>query len=595
MMKLTRYSDSFRALSDELVIQVLHFCQYEEILRFSATCRRYNNIIANSIGLQFHIELEVSGLEIINGLRKNATYSLLLDELIHYRDAWLNLQFEEPIEQRSNREMLLWELREGNYAVAFSSVPGTLLAPDSLQMSHIDFPGASNTITFHRDFHEFTFDLGQELVVLLRTDPTDNARLEIQLCSTITRLAHPLAQNPTFIVQLDFSIPSLDQEPQAFTLEIMDNILVARISNLMDPKYEILAWDWKSGKLLRRIASSSGIADFTFLDKDHLALFSVEKYETYLRLITFSLYSLYSHTCDEISNGSYFDVPKYANAHPILTFEFPELDNLYIVEPIGFSVRSDPTPGRAMYTRSAGFAHPTALTFSTTISLAHIRMFDFPDDQDLFQLRVFIDAKLLLHYLLEFRGEMDTITVPWTKWGIQTTRWFLCDQEIFYWLYWTSGSRYISVTERPGSTLHDLSILDFHRPTVRRHDSSLLDYSLASYQTTEYEEESSKIVLEGKGLIFSDCLSLDPSPLPGSTPASLTLLAKIVDSSTPTIIKKGFSVPVESRLPYRVVTKPKFVPKCQDWLIDGNHIVGTNPLHSSSGASEQIFVYKLQT
>ncbi|CAE6430315.1 unnamed protein product [Rhizoctonia solani] len=409
MVKLALYTYSFCALSDELIIQILHFCQYEEILRFSATSKRYYNVITNSVSLQLHIELEVNGLEIINGSRKSAAYSLLLDELLHYRDAWLNLQLGEPTVKISHREMMLWELREGNYAIAFSSVPGASLAPDSLQMSHIDFPGASNPISFRSDFHEFTFDSGQELVALLRTDPTDNTRFEIKLCSVITGLAHPLAQNPTFIVQLDFSVPSLDQEPQAFTLEIMDNILVARVSNVMDPKYEVLAWDWKSGKLLNRIASSSGITDFTFLDKDHLALFSVHKYRNYLRLITFSLYSLSSHICDELSSGPHFHVSKYAHASPIVTFEFPELDDLYAIEPTRFSVRSDPAPGRAMYTRSAGFAHPTALTFITTISVAHVRVFEFPDDQDFFQLRIFINAKFLLRYLLEPASEMDTI------------------------------------------------------------------------------------------------------------------------------------------------------------------------------------------
>ncbi|CAE6357416.1 unnamed protein product [Rhizoctonia solani] len=46
-----------------------------------------------------------------------------------------------------------------------------------------------------------------------------------------------------------------------------------------------------------------------------------------------------------------------------------------------------------------------------------------------------------------------------------------------------------------------------------------------------------------------------------------------LDRSMPTVIEFGFDSSVESRLPYHFITRPQFVPKYQDWLIDGTHII----------------------
>ncbi|KAG8761103.1 hypothetical protein FRC11_014385 [Ceratobasidium sp. 423] len=272
-------SGCFCGLSDELVIKVLHFCSYEEILRFAATRKRYHNIVANSVSLRLHIELEVNGLEIIKGTRKgNATYSVLLDELVRYRDAWLNLTLEGPTERTlmERDKSLLWELREGSYTVAFSSTPDTLLDPDTLWVSPFDHPGDPNPVAFRDHFHAFTSDLEQDLVALLKVDPdqsvhfffptpprtnrlnTSDTHLQIRLCSATTGLAHPLAQNSKFIVQVDVQVPDPGAEPEAIGIEIMDNIFAARVSDLTSEEYEILAWDWKSGALLLRIGSKTG-------------------------------------------------------------------------------------------------------------------------------------------------------------------------------------------------------------------------------------------------------------------------------------------------------------------------------------------------
>ncbi|CAE6426413.1 unnamed protein product [Rhizoctonia solani] len=583
MVESEQPSSYFDGLSNELIVQILHFCQYDGILRFAATNKRHYNILSDSVGLKLHIELDASSLDVIKGSRtRNGTYSCLLDELVRYRDAWLNLDLEEPIERNSNRVMSLWELREGNYVVAFSSIASAQWGPDSIQVTPIGSLEAPQPITFPSIFSEFTLDFEQGLAALVKTDPVKDAStscLEIRLCSTITGLSHPLARSPVFIVQVDFQIPGPGH--QTFTLEVIDNILVIRIADIMRDIYEIIAWDWKSGALLCRVGSSSGIADFSLLDNRYLVLFSAETDGKPPRSITISLYSMLELEHGEIPNGPYFCASKYACARPILTFEFPKLDDSYIVSS-RVIMRSDPIPGRVIYTKSASFAHQTALTFSVILSLLHVSN----PDEDPVHLRIFISAKSLSSYLPGLVNERDTVVIPWSVWGPQASRWFICDKQTSYWVYWTSGSRFIYVDEDPRSTLHSLSVFDFHSPTVRRH--ALRDTSPAEVNRSSisYIGEMREIVLQGMGLIA-------PHPVNSLLDTDLPpLIASTIDSDMPTVITTGFSSPVESRLPYRVVTRFHFVPSCEDWSIDGDHIIGMTPVRPNV---DRLCVYKLRT
>jgi hypothetical protein len=75
-------------------------------------------------------------------------------------------------------------------------------------------------------------------------------------------------------------------------------------------------------------------------------------------------------------------------------------------------------------------------------------------------------------------------------------------------------------------------------------------------------------VLKGGGLLIPHPQISDPDI---NHPP---LLIDTVGSDMPTVIETGFSVQVESRLPYRVATRPSSVLWREDWSIDGNHIIG---------------------
>ncbi|KAH7318845.1 hypothetical protein B0J17DRAFT_633919 [Rhizoctonia solani] len=145
------------------------------------------------------------------------------------------------------------------------------------------------------------------------------------------------------------------------------------------------------------------------------------------------------------------------------------------------------------------------------------------------------------------------------EWGIEATIWFMWDnkyRDYVEWALWVYASR-----------LHDLSMLDFNY-SMGKHDLHDLGHSPELHQTSKNKEEMRRIVLEGGGLLVAYVRRAFSRI--GAPP----LLSNTIDESLPTVIKKGFSEPVESRLPYRVVTRPQFLPTCEDWFIDGKHIIG---------------------
>ncbi|CAE6525349.1 unnamed protein product, partial [Rhizoctonia solani] len=255
MLTLATSSSRFWNLSNEIIIQMLHHCKYNEILQFAAASKRHYNIVAGSTGLQLHIELEANGLDILGRSRTgNTNYSQILDGLLRYRGAWLFLQLEKPVERIIRVEPSIWGHREGNYVVAFSSQSDLFADPDWLQVIPLDSPNDPAPVTLHHTFREFTLDFEQDLVATVRDAPNENIqRLKISLCSICTGLPHPLAPKSTYFVLIDFSVPLPGNE--AFTLEILGDLLAIKITDISGERYEILVWDWKHGALLLRIGS----------------------------------------------------------------------------------------------------------------------------------------------------------------------------------------------------------------------------------------------------------------------------------------------------------------------------------------------------
>ncbi|CAE7204374.1 unnamed protein product, partial [Rhizoctonia solani] len=83
-----------KRLPNELLVRTLHYCNYKVVIRFSMTCKRFYEMVRQSISLQLHIELEVGGLEILGA--SSASYASMLAELRGYWDASIIIIPSEP-------------------------------------------------------------------------------------------------------------------------------------------------------------------------------------------------------------------------------------------------------------------------------------------------------------------------------------------------------------------------------------------------------------------------------------------------------------------------------------------------------------------
>ncbi|KAF8675180.1 Dna repair and recombination [Rhizoctonia solani] len=548
-------------ISNEVIVKILHCCRYKEVLRFAVTCKRHNNVVANSASLRLQIELEASNLEMISGShRGGAGYVKILEELQSYQ--------KEPTFQAIRGDILKWEHREAYCAASYSTNSYSSSNADSIQVGHLDSLDPPKSVTMPSDFEDFTVDPGQDLVALLRISSRARKLLEIKLCSIATGLAHPLALD-NLLIEVDFELPSA--RVSAFTLDIMGDRLAIKISHPAIHRYEIIVWNWKLGKLLLRTGSSIGVGDFVFLDNLNFVVLSIKPDQGYLRLITLLIYSLSSYPSDTTPSGAYARASQSDCAQPILELDFPRVEGhtqvLY-----DYLFESDPSPGRAIHIPSVGIVQRTVPTLGISMTLRPIGVRANP-----MFLRIFIDTRHLSHFLSDRPKTNNTVNVPWDKWGPEASRWFWCDDDVTHGMRWTSGSRFVSVRRNSESALDDLSVFDFDPQSTARHaEKSGVHSGIRSYM-----EMIRSIVLEGKGLSMARKIS----DFWGS---DLPLLMETIDDSMPTVIKESFEYPVESRLPYRFITRPRFVPKHMDWLIDGSHIIAIDD------KSEKMLVYKLQ-
>ncbi|CCO34639.1 hypothetical protein BN14_08743 [Rhizoctonia solani AG-1 IB] len=153
-------------LSDEIMIQILHFCNYQEILRFAMTCKRCYLLVMTTTSLQLHLELESNGLEIAPGSAEaNSNYALILEELRRYHNAWLDLNLDGPHEKTMSGQMVKWRLNQGHYTIVHLG-GAALFGPRSLNSVPLSNPNFGEDITYDQPFHEFYVDRAQDLVVL---------------------------------------------------------------------------------------------------------------------------------------------------------------------------------------------------------------------------------------------------------------------------------------------------------------------------------------------------------------------------------------------------------------------------------------------
>ncbi|CAE6430375.1 unnamed protein product [Rhizoctonia solani] len=564
-------------LSPELIANILHFCDCSTILRFAATCKVYRELVAQSTSLQLHIELEFNGLELLTGSSKrDTTYSEILKDIRHFRDACLKTYVSEPIVRPAPRA-LESKLQDGYLITAFSQ--SGEVYPDALQFIplHTETPDPP-PLLFDFTFSEFTADPEQGLVAMLFRDPGRDELCHIRLCSTTTGLAHPLAQHPRLTAEFGFALRPL---LSGLAIEIMEHQIVARISLIRSDIYEVLIWDWTSGILVHRISSREGICDVAFLDRRHLAVLSVTRSSSAPESLELLIYATSNDasTLEALPNRK-IRVEDYSISQPLLRLAFPQLresSDLKINES-SLLLKSGPTPSRKIYTNSAVFSCPYTLTLSMTFCFRNVVAgwhLSHP-------YRVFIDGRFLQEQAhIRLNDRTSTQVVPWCSWGTNATRWFTSPGELgrlTHWPFRITGSRYI----QPFLNSPYHCIFDFSSLTLGRFRES----PEQSYPTEPQVDDSEA----GDGFwnlqqLDSYLLELVAHSPPNPGPFVLTVGA----DNPSTINDSPFDEPITTRLPYRIVYKRKPEQDYDRWQIDRDCVVG---FASSGPLSETIAVYK---
>ncbi|CAE6373556.1 unnamed protein product [Rhizoctonia solani] len=572
----------FDTLPSELVVRILEYCGYVDLLRFSQTCRNHYMFIASSARLRLQIETGANGLQWpYCWLAAGGQSQELLEKLVRCRDDWLDLRLtvgESLPRTTSGQRFTLWELRRGVFASAFSVGEHRHLEADALKMITLDSPVTEWTLKFDMTFHELTIDPPQDLLVLAVTQTIGSHLhyLDISLRSLGTGLAHPSARLGIIPLRVPFSL-SPHHIYSTVSLSITNDILlVSLIANTTELCSNVLAIDWKAGVLLLHTSWRPGLCSATLLHNDCLLVFEavISNTDEMGEALTGKPDSLGLLVYDRMRTPEAYEHDTiHSRVHLLnvffrkesMRFEFPTLATNVWILASDFLVRAAPVSDHALR-HTPDFVPDYA---SRTLSLS-MRIISAESPASLL---IFVDsAKLLAH--LERAEAEGLASIPWATWGEYSTRWIYYLSEPNPWINWLQGTRYVLgrqvVDEQnDGEDIEYIAIADFHPPTVRRFASRLEDHYVLPLP--EHDIKRRECIGSGQWAFFGNYSERNLEPG--------LLAVDIVDTETPTVLR-GLSLdPIISRLSYRlVVAKPGLsVTGCSDWMIDDNRIIGIGP------------------
>ncbi|KAG8687329.1 hypothetical protein FRC11_007425, partial [Ceratobasidium sp. 423] len=551
-------------LPSELVVRILEYCGYVDLLRFSQTCRNYYSLVENSTRLRLQIELGANGLQVPNRWLAAGGHSQdLLETLVQCRNDWLDLRLAPGVSlprTTSGQRFTLWELRRGAFASAFSIGEHRPLEADALKIITLDPPVTEWTLKFETKFHELTIDPAQDLLVLAvtRTTSPQSHYLDIHLCSLRTGLAHPSAK----LGILSFAVPySLTPHHIYSTVSLSitnDVLLVSLIANSSELYSGVMAIDWKAGSFLVHTGWRPGLCSATLLHNDCLLVFEAITSNTdeMGEAITGKPDSLGLLVYDHIrapranisdshesrahsSNLFTRDEVHEEAREETLRFEFPTLAASVWILATDFLVRAAPVSDRALH-HTPDFAPDYA---NRTLSLS-LRIIC---GESAGSLLIFVDSGKLIGHLEQAKAEGLT-SIPWAAWGEYSTRWIYYLSEPNPWINWVQGTRYVLgrqvIDEQNDAEDNNyIAIADFHPATIRRFKSRNKDNYVLPLP--EQEIHRREIIGSGQWAFFGNYS--DKNLEAGA------LAVDIVDADTPTVLHGLGPDPIISRLPYRLV------------------------------------------
>ncbi|KAJ1304000.1 hypothetical protein OPQ81_008408 [Rhizoctonia solani] len=590
-------SGALDAVPQEIIVRILHNCEYVTIIRFSLTCKEAYEMVSSSVSLQLHMELDINALEIPNGSWKgHPNYSLALQELRDYQAAWFNLRFSPMVRQHIISPDIFvpfWRVRHGtcygNFRVSKFENGDSFEVDDSTQTAILGSSSIPPPVYYDIKFSYSRADPRQDLVVLIEDRHGGYGPLRFHLRSFTTGNPHPLAEHPILTISIDSDFlteNNLRDAPSSNDLRIMGNYLVGKVdwsasrSNIS----ETLLWDWKTGILLSRIYQDSQ-ASYTFLDKEHLLVYSTLRANDFQSTrFALLIYHIPNLTSDhKVPPYAQFQPSLYPKHRPTLIFELPELQPSWEIVEHDLVMGCDPVPGDVVYAKSAAFlcSHITTLGLCFRIaSNTHQQPHTFGSYQRvpaLIDYNVLVSARCLFAYMGGNHCEdATTRIIPWSQWGTTATRWFVEEGSTRHLI---EGYRYqlIRSVQTDSSGAQFVTVVDVN-PGITRRAYTYTPTSQDGHTSTNIAQMSA--VLEGKGLALerlfrpkNDSAEL-PVPDVGEE-LNHDVFAETIGSDMETVIRGGFKHPVVSCLPYRVVAKLQPLPLHNYWQIRGEYLVGT--------------------
>ncbi|CAE6436292.1 unnamed protein product [Rhizoctonia solani] len=484
--------------------------------------------------------------------------------------AWLGLRLSPMAQQRTGipNNAPNWGLRNGTYYGEFRM--SELDYEEDFLMDRIQIAvlGASSIpppTNFELKFNTCTLDPKQDLVVLVEDEQEGSGFAHFHFRSLTTGHPHPLAEHPVLTVRLDKAFlrnNNLLDQPMSTDREIMESYFLAKI-HWPESDYkisEILVWEWKTGALLSRIYHEHTSARFVFIDKSHLLIYSILPEDT--------------HHSARIA---------------LFVYRIPSI-----------TTNSGPVPGEVVYTKSAMLCCSHVITLGLEFRIySHPNLrscaYEPPEgNKKTVDFRVFVDTHSLFFHILPHSTE-DTTIIPWTDWGTDATRWFIEDRSMEHLMLDLYRSQYTRYTTIKSTETQLLSIVDFNSPVIKLHNSG----ASSRPKRASADKVEKNAILDGRGLTagrpFQTRISSAKLPIPtvGKTLNHQTF-TEMITSEIKTIVRVGFKDPVESCLPYRVVTKVQRMPRHVHWQIHGEYLVGISRRDWNAAERPPLSLYKLE-
>ncbi|KAF8699684.1 hypothetical protein RHS03_07099, partial [Rhizoctonia solani] len=545
-------------LPQELIVRILEFCDGDGIVHLSLR-------ELQSSGYQ----LSQSGLQ----LKEAGNIVALLNEFRKFRDGWLYLKLGKPLMLEStDPDMRLYELGQGYYAAALST---SFALPGVIKLTNLH-NGSSTKLSLGVQFSEFQIDMSQELLALVAIEAHVTGSSSIYLRSSDTGHSHPAALHPDWTVQLPFNV---ERRSSGIFVEIMDELLAVKYVSIERDVSNILIWNWKSGLLLNRIECLSMSCTFGFLGTDSLLLFQSIK-DAGVNVVVYT--NVRSPSVPSPDSRAVFDISQYPVAKPSFEFGFPEFSegaHAYLL------MRSEPVPTLGSTGPAKFMPRPSSRIVQLSMSVVQ----SVGPQRGLRQYHIFLSKTQILKCMKMYDdaptaklgpgSEADSespIRIPWERWGEHATRWFGTPAAMSPWICRTHGTRFIQahpyVGDDDGGNEHPLeylSVLEFHQPTIRRMAQLGCDKHLSMWNSEQGRQHidwnSPDEVLE----YFTNSLRSRPNVAVDDD----AVFVDIIDETVPSYTPFNGQILV-TRLPYRIVTRRRPVPKHSGWMMDNNLIIG---------------------